>query len=286
MEPEGSITRCIGLLKAGDRAAAQPLWERYFRRLVGLARARLRGRPARAADEEDVALSAFDSFCRRAEARPVPPAGGPRRPLAAAVRPHRPQGRQPRARTRAAPSRGGGRVLTLSDLAGPDVEPAPRPGADARAGGPGGRGVPAAAGRPGRRRRCGGWPCGRWRATPTPRSPRSSAASSTTVERKLQLIRELWAEEVDAMSGDRRRATAPSPPTLARRVDEACDRFEAAWKAGRRPRIEDSLAEVPEPGRPALLRELLVARAGLPPPRRRAPGARRVPGAVPGPTAI
>ena len=42
---EGSITRCIGLLKAGDRAAAQPLWEAYFRRLVALARARLRALP-------------------------------------------------------------------------------------------------------------------------------------------------------------------------------------------------------------------------------------------------
>src|SRR5262249_35194380 len=34
--------------------------------MVGLARARLRGRP-RGADEEDVALSAFDSFCKGAE---------------------------------------------------------------------------------------------------------------------------------------------------------------------------------------------------------------------------
>jgi hypothetical protein len=35
--------------------------------MVALARGRLRGRPRRAADEEDVALSAFDTFCRRAE---------------------------------------------------------------------------------------------------------------------------------------------------------------------------------------------------------------------------
>src|SRR5262249_39421551 len=54
----------LGLLKAGDHAAAQPLWERYFERLVRLARARLRGARGRAADEEDVALSAFASFCK------------------------------------------------------------------------------------------------------------------------------------------------------------------------------------------------------------------------------
>src|SRR4029077_6763039 len=53
--------------KARDPDAAQKLWERYFRRLVGLARKKLRDAPRRAADEEDVALSAFDSFCRGAE---------------------------------------------------------------------------------------------------------------------------------------------------------------------------------------------------------------------------
>src|SRR5262249_31713849 len=47
--------------------AAQKLWERYFRRLVGLARLWLQDAPRRAADEEDVALSAFASFCRGAE---------------------------------------------------------------------------------------------------------------------------------------------------------------------------------------------------------------------------
>jgi RNA polymerase sigma factor (sigma-70 family) len=67
MPSPGSITRWLGLLKAGDSAAAQPLWERYFRRLVGLARARLQGAPRRAADEEDAALSAFTSFCLAAE---------------------------------------------------------------------------------------------------------------------------------------------------------------------------------------------------------------------------
>jgi DNA-directed RNA polymerase specialized sigma24 family protein len=67
MPPEASVTEWLNALKAGDPAAAQKLWERYFHRLVGLARQKLRAAPRRAADEEDVALSAFDSFCRGAE---------------------------------------------------------------------------------------------------------------------------------------------------------------------------------------------------------------------------
>ncbi len=64
MSAAGSITHWLIQLKGGTADAARPLWERYYRRLVGLARKRLRGSPRRAADEEDVALSAFDSFCR------------------------------------------------------------------------------------------------------------------------------------------------------------------------------------------------------------------------------
>jgi DNA-directed RNA polymerase specialized sigma24 family protein len=61
-----SVTHWVGQLKVGDAEAAQRLWERYFHRLVGLARKKLRPAGRRAADEEDVALSAFDSFCRGA----------------------------------------------------------------------------------------------------------------------------------------------------------------------------------------------------------------------------
>jgi DNA-directed RNA polymerase specialized sigma24 family protein len=67
MSSEGSVTGWIGQAQCGEQDAIQKLWERYFHRLVGLARARLSGVPRRAADEEDVALSAFDSFCRGAE---------------------------------------------------------------------------------------------------------------------------------------------------------------------------------------------------------------------------
>jgi hypothetical protein len=37
----GSVTHWIQELRAGDPIAAQKLWERYFRRLVGLARQKL-----------------------------------------------------------------------------------------------------------------------------------------------------------------------------------------------------------------------------------------------------
>src|SRR5882724_3984739 len=63
MSSGGSVTHWINMLKGGDADGVQKLWEGYFSRLVGLARKKLREAPRRAADEEDVALSAFDSFC-------------------------------------------------------------------------------------------------------------------------------------------------------------------------------------------------------------------------------
>ena len=49
-QDDGSVTRWIGDLKAGDDSAAQHLWERYFDRLVRLARARLRAARRAGAD--------------------------------------------------------------------------------------------------------------------------------------------------------------------------------------------------------------------------------------------
>jgi DNA-directed RNA polymerase specialized sigma24 family protein len=67
VSPSGSITAWIDQLRAGDRAAAQHVWQGYFHRLVDLARKKLRRAPRGMADEEDVALSALDSFIRGAE---------------------------------------------------------------------------------------------------------------------------------------------------------------------------------------------------------------------------
>jgi DNA-directed RNA polymerase specialized sigma24 family protein len=61
----GSVTRWIGALRSGDSdEAARRLWDRYFHRLVNLARVRLKAAARGPDDEEDVALSAFESLCR------------------------------------------------------------------------------------------------------------------------------------------------------------------------------------------------------------------------------
>ena len=67
MSSAGSVTHWLHRLPTGDPAAAEHLWQRYFRQLVRLALRKLHGAPRRLADEEDVALSAFDSFFRGAE---------------------------------------------------------------------------------------------------------------------------------------------------------------------------------------------------------------------------
>ena len=67
MTSDGSITHWIREIQEGNHQVAQELWERYFAKLVQLARLELRGAKRQMADEEDVAISVFDSFCRAAE---------------------------------------------------------------------------------------------------------------------------------------------------------------------------------------------------------------------------
>jgi RNA polymerase sigma factor (sigma-70 family) len=67
MPSKGSVSCLLAPLQAGDPAAVQQLWERYFLRLVGLARQKLHGAAPAGGDAEDVALSAFTSFWRNAE---------------------------------------------------------------------------------------------------------------------------------------------------------------------------------------------------------------------------
>jgi DNA-directed RNA polymerase specialized sigma24 family protein len=196
MASDGSITRLIALLKEGDRAAAQPLWDAYFRRLVGLARARLRGTPRGMADEEDVALSAFDSFCRRAERGSFPQLADRddlwqllfvltvRKAIGLA----RHQGRA---------RRGGGRMASLDELASWDLDaalgPEPTPELAAQMAdecrrlldGLGDETLRAVA-----RWKMEGW-------TNREIAERLGCVENT-VERKLRSIRRLWCEEATA----------------------------------------------------------------------------------------
>jgi DNA-directed RNA polymerase specialized sigma24 family protein len=63
MPPQPSVSYWLEGLKRGDSQAAAALWERYCDRLVRLARRKLRHSSRRVADEEDIALSAFNSLC-------------------------------------------------------------------------------------------------------------------------------------------------------------------------------------------------------------------------------
>jgi RNA polymerase sigma factor (sigma-70 family) len=67
MTPAGSITVLISRLREADPDAALRVWQRYYRRLVQHARLHLGRHPRRVSDEEDVAVSAFTSFCRAVE---------------------------------------------------------------------------------------------------------------------------------------------------------------------------------------------------------------------------
>jgi DNA-directed RNA polymerase specialized sigma24 family protein len=65
MSSQDSVTYWIGRLKCGDRdLAVRKLWETFRQELLRFARSRIRHMPGHAADEEDVVLNAFDSFLR------------------------------------------------------------------------------------------------------------------------------------------------------------------------------------------------------------------------------
>lgn len=126
-----SITQFFNAMRSGDSAAAHKLWERFFPRLHALARKTLAGRPQRADDAEDAALSAFATFFQRAREGAFGE-GLNRNNLWAllgviAVRKARKQ-----ARRQTAAKRGGGRVVDESALDRNDE----RRGLDAIAAGP------------------------------------------------------------------------------------------------------------------------------------------------------
>jgi hypothetical protein len=62
----GSVTRLINGLKDGDDDAVYDLWNRFRADFERVARRHLDDRSRRVADEEDVALAAFYTFCQKA----------------------------------------------------------------------------------------------------------------------------------------------------------------------------------------------------------------------------
>lgn len=62
---EQSVTGWFHALQTGDEAAAERLWDRYFHKIVGLARAQLAIDATY--DEEDLAVSVFDAMVKLAK---------------------------------------------------------------------------------------------------------------------------------------------------------------------------------------------------------------------------
>ena len=120
-EPRSVTLWLAGLQQGVPDEPAQRLWGRYFDRLVHLARARLRTAPRGPSDEEDVALSAFDSFCRGAAEGRFPRLEGRddlwRLLVSITIRKT-----QAAARRERRLKRGGGRVLGEAALAGADPD--------------------------------------------------------------------------------------------------------------------------------------------------------------------
>jgi DNA-directed RNA polymerase specialized sigma24 family protein len=123
MPSEGSITRWIAELEFGraDEAAEvahEELWRRYFKRLMGLAHLKLGQTPRGAADEEDVATAALNSFFIGIAGGRFPHLHDRSElwPLLAKITSRKAIDQQ---RHLLAEKRGGGRVLGDSAMAGP-----------------------------------------------------------------------------------------------------------------------------------------------------------------------
>jgi RNA polymerase sigma factor (sigma-70 family) len=116
------VTVWFAGLADGDDAAIEQIWQKYYDQLVRLARRKLMDANRRMADEEDIAISTFESFCRGAAAGRFPQLSD-RQDLwkilvtitaAKAARQKRDAGRQ---------KRGSGKVRGESIFGGRDDEP-------------------------------------------------------------------------------------------------------------------------------------------------------------------
>lgn len=203
MSLNDDVTAWIDGMRQGDGAAAHSLWERYFTRLVELADRRLPQHARRSFDEEDVALSAFRSFCRGVEAGRFPQLSDRENLWALMIVI---TARKARARLRAetAQKRGGGRVQGESVFA---AHPA--------AGAPAAEGIAQAIGREPTpefavevseqvERLLGQLPDDvsrqlailKLEGFTNQEAARQLDCSQTTIERRLRLIRKVWSQDV------------------------------------------------------------------------------------------
>lgn len=119
IDPEGSVTQWIADLQVGQAQDAEhDLWDRYFRRLVGLARMKLGDAPRGAEDEEDVAVSALRSFYSGVAAGRFPKLGDRHNLWALLAKITACKAINQRHR-QLAKKRGGGRVLSEAQIAEP-----------------------------------------------------------------------------------------------------------------------------------------------------------------------
>lgn len=63
MSDDSEVTQWIDRMAQGDQQAIGRIWEQYYQPLLAVARRKLGSLPRRMVDEEDVVLSAFNSFC-------------------------------------------------------------------------------------------------------------------------------------------------------------------------------------------------------------------------------
>ena len=121
-----SVSQWILGIKARDDESARQLWERYSARLLNLARRQLSTTPPDIADEEDIAQSVFAAVCRGAAAGRFGDLTGRDELwwLLLTVTRRKVADQQ---RRRLAQKRGGGRVAAEADLGSPNDSAAGKP---------------------------------------------------------------------------------------------------------------------------------------------------------------
>ena len=264
MNPDHSITNLISAMKHGDSESIRGLWERYFARLVALASKNLGNAPRRVLDEEDVALSVFDDLVEGAAQGRFTEMTD-RQDLWILLVVMVKQKAIDQIRYHSRKKRGGDQVRgesvfdehntedlqrglekVVSEEPTPDMLVQMREECQRLL-----QQLPKEIMRTIALRRMAGYT--------NEEISDELGISLRSVERKLQLIRTEWSEALGISMSEQ--TSSPTPPyrALAYQIDDICDAFENALRAGNAPDITEFLNQVNEEHRSALLRELLLA---------------------------